>query len=97
MRHARTLKDKRNILKSLEQRLKNLGFSVTELAHLDTPKQASLGFVYVGRQQGHVERVLDDGLQLFVGDFEVADVDRDVFDYTHLKNRQEDSADESIM
>lgn len=81
-RHARSLKDKRQVIKSLTQRLKNLGFSVSETAFADEPKRGSLGFSFVSSEASTVTRALDEAFRLFVGDFEVLDTQRSVFDYS---------------
>ena len=81
-RHARSLKDKRNTMKSLTQKLKNRGFSVTQCAFAELPKQGALGFTFAGNSKGMVDQALDDGLRLFVGDFEISSKRKDVFDYS---------------
>lgn len=88
LRFSRSLKDKRQILLSLKQKLRNEGFSVAELGYTDSPKSGSLGFTYVGSDAAYVDRVLDEALRLFVGNCEVVNVERDVFDYAELKDRK---------
>ena len=81
-RHARSLKDKRQILKSITQKLRNQGFSVTESGFSDEPKRGSLGFSYVANNPTSTGKAMDDAMKLFVGDFEVLETKRDVFDYS---------------
>jgi len=85
IRHAHSLKDKRNIIKSLVQRLKNRGFTVTECNDAESPenpKFATVGFAYVGSTKGAVDKALDDGFRLFVGDYEVVGQDRELTDFS---------------
>jgi uncharacterized protein len=85
-RHARSLKDKRQSLKSIEQRLRNLGFSVVESGPPDNPKRGSVGFSYVGRTHAHVDQKLEEAFRLFIGDGEVLRTERDIFDYSELES-----------
>ena len=89
MRHARGLKEKRNVLKSLKQRLKNRGFSVSETGFHDDPKTGSLGFSYCGNDHAQVEAQLDEALGLFFGDYELTSKDKDVFDYSYSEGELE--------
>lgn len=82
LRHARSLKDKRQVVASLTQRLKNQGFSVAETGFVDEPKRANLGFSYVGSSLGQVNRALEEALRLFQGDFEVLDTQKTVLDFS---------------
>lgn len=94
-RYAKSLKDKRRILSSLVERLRKQGFSVTECAYQDNPKRGSIGFSFVGRDQGFVDRALDEAMQLFHGDLSVSATDRDVFDYSFLREERHASPDDS--
>lgn len=85
LRHARSLKDKRQVVQSLVTKLRNQGFSVTECAYSDLPKQASIGFAYAARDAGLAERALDEASRLFIGNFEVLHVNRQVFDFTEAE------------
>ncbi len=67
---------------SLNQRLKNLGFSVCETGDLDNPKYGTLGFSLVNGDRIVVEDQFNKALLLFIGDFEVVDKQREVFDYS---------------
>lgn len=81
-RHARSLKDKRHITQSLTQKLRNRGFSVTESGFQEEPKRGGLGYVTVGSSMAQVTKALDDAERLFVGDFEVLEMKREIFDYS---------------
>jgi uncharacterized protein YlxP (DUF503 family) len=85
VRHAESLKDKRKVVQSLVQKLRNLGFSVTEAAHADNPKQGSIGIAFAGNSAVQVDRALEEMDKLLIGDFEVLDVNRQVFDYSDAK------------
>jgi uncharacterized protein YlxP (DUF503 family) len=82
LRQSQTLKDKRRYLNSVEQRLKNLGFSVTQCGFSDSPKRGMVGFVLAGAQHGAVERMLAEGIRLFGAEAEITDSQTDVFDYS---------------
>ncbi len=83
LRFAQTLKDRRKVVQSLTQKLRNEGFSVVDLAGEDpSPKFAGIGFSYVGRSGGHVEDVLQSAERIFIGDFEIVDARREVFDFS---------------
>ena len=82
LRHARGLKDKRQVVQSLTQKLRNLGFSVTESEFQDEPKRAGIGYGFVGSSHAQAMKALDDAERLFVGDFEVIEVKRELVDYS---------------
>ena len=82
-RHARSLKEKRNATKSLVQRLRNQGFSVTEAGDADEVKQGTIGFAFAGSSQAMVVKALDEALRPFLeGNFEIMGKNRDIFDYS---------------
>ena len=81
IRHARSLKDKRQILKSLTDRLRNLGFSANECGDTDNLKECHIGFSYVGGSSQGVNKIVDEAMRLFQGDFEVLKRDREIFNY----------------
>ncbi len=55
-----SLKDKRQVVKSLAARLTNqFGVSVAEVGELSSWQVAELGVSYVSNQANHAERVLD--------------------------------------
>ncbi len=82
LRYAETLKDKRRVMQSLATKLRNLGFSVTECAHGDSPKQGSLGFAFAGHSAVQVDHALDEMEKLMIGDFEILDLNRELIDYS---------------
>lgn len=84
MRHAQSLKDKRKVVQSLVQKLRNLGFSVTQSGHDDNPKQGSIGFAYAGSTHAQVNQALDEMERLLIGDFDVLEVNREVVDYSEI-------------
>lgn len=93
IRHARTLKDKRQIVKSFQTRLRNQGFSVTEYSDSENAKVGSLGFTYAGSDVTTVENLMDDALRSFIGDFEVASREREVFAYSEMEDREDKISD----
>ena len=84
LRHAQTLKDKRQFVQGIKQKLRNQGFSVTECGYSDVPKQASIGFSYSGSSHSYVQKMVDDGARLF-----------EHLEVTHLKKEVYDSQDEA--
>src|SRR5262245_36532085 len=59
IRESRTLKDKRQVVRSIKDRLRN-GFnvSVAEVGALDNRQVAVLGLAMVGNEAGHVRSAL---------------------------------------
>ncbi len=56
---ARSLKDKRQALRSLEQRVRNRhNVSLAEVEHQDLWQRAGLGIVAIATSQAHVEQQL---------------------------------------
>jgi uncharacterized protein YlxP (DUF503 family) len=56
---ARSLKDKRTVLRSVKDRLRKLNVSIAEVDHQDLWQRARLGVVAVGQSQAGVEQSLD--------------------------------------
>ena len=83
-RHAQSLKDKRQVLRSLSQKLKNSGFSVTECGYADDIKRGELGFTFAGHGIRYVQEQLDSAMFLFAGDYHVVTSKKDVFRYDEL-------------
>jgi uncharacterized protein YlxP (DUF503 family) len=71
LRHSQSLKDKRRVLQSLIEKLRNSGFSVSEIAFQDNTKRASLGFAFVSSETGFVSEKLQKARRLFIGDYDV--------------------------
>lgn len=94
LRHSRSLKDKRQVLKSGETKLRNEGFSVVECGFQDDPRKAVLGFTYAGKDVRHVEELLDDAFRLFQIGAEIVETQRDVFDYSEMKEERFNMADD---
>lgn len=58
-RDARSLKDKRRIIKSLKDRIRNnFNVSVTEINALDSKQHCVLGVAMVGNDRRHINGVL---------------------------------------
>ena len=62
---ARSLKDKRQPLRSIKARLRDGGFSVSEVDHHDKWQRAQVAVSIVGRRSSDVEDLLDDALRVF--------------------------------
>ncbi|HUO83958.1 MAG TPA: DUF503 domain-containing protein [Thermoanaerobaculia bacterium] len=63
--HARSLKDKRMVVRSLRDQVRNLGVSCSEVALQDLHQRARLAAAVVGSDQAAVERVLRSVLEKF--------------------------------
>jgi len=73
---ARTLKDKRQVVKAVLARLpQHFPVAVAEVDDLDDPRRAVLGLACVGNSRAHLEEVL----QRAVG-FVAAHVDGEIYD-----------------
>lgn len=62
---SRSLKDKRQPLRSVKQRLRDAGFSVSEVDHHDKWQRAQVAVSIVGRGSRDVEDLLDAALRVF--------------------------------
>jgi uncharacterized protein YlxP (DUF503 family) len=62
---AQSLKDKRQPLRSVKQRLRDAGFSVSEVDHHDKWQRAQVAVSIVGRGSRDVEDLLDNALRVF--------------------------------
>lgn len=80
-RQARNLKDKRNQLQSLKQKLRNQGWSVSEVGHTEDPKRGFLGFVYTGNSHHQVELAFEQVLGLLIGNFEVVRKTKEILEF----------------
>lgn len=66
IRSANTLKDKRRIIKSLKDRVKNnFNVSVSEIGTLDHCQYSRLGIAMVGNDKGYVNSALSNLLNMF--------------------------------
>jgi uncharacterized protein YlxP (DUF503 family) len=62
---SQSLKDKRQPLRSIKARLRDGGFSVSEVDHHDKWQRAQVAVSIVARRSGDVEDLLDDALRVF--------------------------------
>lgn len=62
---AQSLKDKRQPLRSVKQRLRDAGFSASEVDHHDKWQRAQVAVSIVGRRSGDVEDLLDAAVRAF--------------------------------
>ena len=82
LRHSRGLKDRRQVIQSIKQRLSNLGFSVSEHYEESDVKRAALGFTIIGVEHSKIERAVEEAARLFVGDFDILQSRKELFDYS---------------
>ena len=71
VRHSRSLKDKRQITKSIIQKLRNEGFSAVEYQHTEDHKRASIGYSFVSADGGFLDTQMEKAQRFFIGDFEI--------------------------
>lgn len=62
---AQSLKDKRQPLRSIKQRLRDAGFSVSEVDHHEKRQRAQVAVSIVGRGSSDVEDLLDAAYRVF--------------------------------
>jgi hypothetical protein len=80
IRHAGSLKDRRQITQSLVQKLKNEGFSATEVSAGENFKRAMVAFSICSAGASYVTEQLEKVKRLFVGEFEVVYAKTDVME-----------------
>ena len=74
---ARTLKDRRSVLRALQQRLRNQDFAVAQVGPADLVQRVFLAVGTVSGSPTLVDELLDRAERiLFASDFEVADLRR---------------------
>ena len=56
---ARSLKDKRRVLKSVKDRISNMNIAVAEVGNQDFWQTTTLGFAAVSNDPGHANSILD--------------------------------------
>lgn len=71
MRQARSLKDRRQVTQGLIQRLRNEGFSTTEVDVGENYKRAMIGFCFCSGKSEVVTSQLEKAKRIFIGDFEI--------------------------
>ncbi|MFM8270312.1 MAG: DUF503 domain-containing protein [Pseudomonadota bacterium] len=79
-RQSRNLKDKRAVLQSLKQKLRNKGWSVVEVGHQDDFKKAFLGFSYVASSAHAMEQAFNEAADVLIGRFEVVRKTREILE-----------------
>jgi len=78
-RGCRTLKDRRGHLRSLKDRLANMGFSVAQTGPSNLVQRAWLTIVFISGTKRSVERMTDQAEQLFFSpDWELVAFKKDI-------------------
>lgn len=75
---ARSLKEKRKVLKSIKDRLSHMGASVAEVDDLDKWQAATLGLAVVSNEAGFVNSMLDKMMNTFFNQDEVEVIGSDM-------------------
>jgi uncharacterized protein YlxP (DUF503 family) len=74
--HARTLKDKRQFVRSVVARLpQRFAVAAAEVDHLDDPRTVALGLAAVGNAKAHLETVLQSAIR-----FAAHELDGEIYD-----------------
>lgn len=70
--HSKSLKDKRRILKSIIERLRQkFNVSIAEIEYLNDFRQVSLGIALVSNDQSYADKILDKCLNFIETNYEV--------------------------
>jgi len=91
-RQARNLKDKRSVVQSLKQKLRNDGWSVVEVGHQNDFKKAFLGFTYTASSSQALEQAFSKLSPLFLGNFEIVRKSKEILEF-----EGDPSFDESLL
>ena len=91
VRHSRSLKDKRQVMKGLVQKLRNLGFSATESDFLDDTRRGGIGYAFLGTHVSGVRKMLEESRRLAVGNFEVTFHAQDLLDFDPEQSWEENA------
>lgn len=88
LRSSPTPKERRQILQSIAQKLRNRGFSVTTMSSADNVRQGSLGFSYAGNSHVATAKALEGAPPLWEG-LEVVQWDSEVLNYGEISSPEE--------
>ncbi|MEN8209034.1 MAG: DUF503 family protein [Candidatus Fermentibacteria bacterium] len=78
-RGCRTLKDRRGHLRSLKDRLSNMGFSVAQVGPVNFIQRAWLDAVFVSGSYGGVKKTLDEAEKLIYNpEWELVSLEKDI-------------------
>lgn len=69
IRGARTLKDRRSVVQGILQKLKNEGFSVSEMSFGENVQRTAIAFSLVGNTHAFVSKKFDEALRFFEGPY----------------------------
>ena len=89
-RGCRTLKDRRGFLRSLKDRLSNLGFSVAQVGPPDIIQRAWIAAVCVSATETGVSRMLNRAEKLMYNpEWELVNIDKDIITDSELSEMEE--------
>jgi len=71
IRGAKTLKDRRSVVQGIQQKLKNEGFSVSEMNFGENVQRTAIAFSFIGNSYSFVENKFDIAIRLFEGPYYV--------------------------
>ncbi len=81
IRGAKTLKDRRSVIQSAVQKLKNEGFSVAEMDFGEDPQRTAVAFTFVGKSFAFVENKFDEALRVFNGPYYIVSKKKEIFQW----------------
>ena len=90
IRHARSLKDKRQVTRGLIEKLRKQGFSVVEHGDVESLKQSRIAYAYIGSSAAGVKKMLAEPERLLLGGFEVVNHYQSILDYQPEQSWVED-------
>ena len=89
-RGCRTLKDRRGYLRSLKDRLSNMGFSVAQVGPPDMIQRAWIAAVCVSGTEAGASRLLDGAEKLMYNpEWELVNIDMDIITDSELSEMEE--------
>ena len=89
-RGCRTLKDRRGFLRSLKDRLSNLGFSVAQIGPPDIIQRAWIAAVCVSGNETGASRMLNRAEKLMYNpEWELVNIDKDIITDSELSEMEE--------
>lgn len=89
-RGCRTLKDRRGYLRSLKDRLSNIGFSVAQVGPPDMIQRAWIAAVCVSGTETGASRLLDGAEKLMYNpEWELVNIDMDIISDSELSEMEE--------
>ncbi|MBY0371287.1 DUF503 domain-containing protein [bacterium] len=97
LRHCHSLKDKRSVVHSLVQKLRNGGWSVVEYETQENLKLAQIGMAFVSVNASDLAERFYQADRLLLGDFEVVSFDKETLDGLEAESDEDAVDPENIL